>query len=500
MPLLSRRQFSTLAGGIVLAGGARGPELGGGIAFAQTVPAQKDPTGGQPAPGSRPSVADLDYQVIYQRAFETVLWSISAVSIYRLRAGALDNFDMTDNDILANSGVCKPNNELLTANSSTPYIASYTDLRKGPVVLEVPESGASGTLYGQVVDAWQITIADVGPSGLDRGKASKYLFTPPRYAGPIPDGYIHVASPSFRIAFGFRSIRAPGKTDADAYAYSKKLRMYYLSQVDNPPQQKFLDLVNLVYPTLPFYDERYFADVHAIFSVEPIAEKDKIMVGNLRSLGIVRGKPFAPTEKQRRAMGAAVVDAYFYMDKMWEKVDPGYYFWEDRNYVKAQFTDRNRRFTYEYEDSIDIDGRAAAFFPCTYMPKEISDTPANEYMVAMGTGDRNPFEAGKTYRVRVPADMPVRQFWALTIYDRATFAFIYTDSSRTTLSMYDLASMTKQPDDSVYLYIGPKAPKGLEANWIPTGGKRPYPLFRFYGATEALNSRSFKMPDFELVA
>ncbi|HEY6346502.1 MAG TPA: DUF1254 domain-containing protein [Bryobacteraceae bacterium] len=427
-----------------------------------------------------------------------MLWSLPAVDIYRLRAGAFENFPVTDNDILANSGTATPKLEALTANSSTPYIGAYTDLRKGPVVLEVPQADASGSLYGQVVDAWQFTIADVGPSGLDKGKASKLLFTPPGYDGNVPDGYIHVASPNFRIAFAFRSVRAPGKTDADAYAYSKKLRMYYLAQADNPPQQKFFDPVDLVYPTLPFYDERYFIDVHAIFSIEPVKPIDKIMIGNLRSLGIEPGKPFTPTDKQHQAMHAAVVDAYYYMDQMWEHPDTSYYFWPDRNYVKAQFTDLNRRFTYEYNNRIDIDGRAAAFFPCTYMPKEISDTPANQYIVAMGTGDRKPFEAGKTYRVKVPAEMPAKQFWALTIYDRATFAFIYTESERTTLSTYDLNSMKKETDGSVYLYVGPKAPEGLEANWIPTRGKRPYPLFRFYGATQALNDRSFRMPDFEL--
>ena len=32
-----------------------------------------EPLGGQPAPGSQPSVKDLDYQVKYHRAFEAVL-------------------------------------------------------------------------------------------------------------------------------------------------------------------------------------------------------------------------------------------------------------------------------------------------------------------------------------------------------------------------------------------------------------------------------------------
>jgi len=468
--------------------GQAGSQLGG-----------QEPLGGQPAPGAKPSVPDLEYQVMYQRAFECVIWSLPAVAIYRFRAAAFETFGITDNTILANSDVATPRLETLTANSSTPYIASFTDLSKGPVVLEVPESDASGSLYGQVVDAWQFTIADVGPSGLDKGKKSKYLFTAPGYKQKVPDGYIHIDSPSFRIAFAFRSVIAKGKTQADAYAYAKTLKMYYLSELPNPAPTRYIDTVNDVYPTLPFFDERYFADVHSIFSKEPIADQDKVMMGMLRSAGIERGKPYRPSEKQKRAMKQAVVDAYFYMDTFWSQVNRKYYFWPDRNYVKAQFTDDNETFSYVYPDSIDIDGRAAAFFPCTYMPRSIGEKPANWYLVAQADKTGKALQAGKTYKVTVPKNIPVTQFWALTVYDRATFAFIYTESMRTTLSSLDLGTMKLNRDGSVTLYVGPTAPAGLESNWIPTRGKRPYPLFRFYGATDELHSRAFKMPDFELV-
>ncbi|WP_239482827.1 DUF1214 domain-containing protein [Paraburkholderia sp. C35] len=88
---------------------------------------------------------------------------------------------------------------------------------------------------------------------------------------------------------------------------------------------------------------------------------------------------------------------------------------------------------------------------------------------------------------------------ALTVYDRATFSFIYTDSGRTTLSSYDLDKMKRNADGGVTLYVGPNPPAGLEANWIPTRGKRPMPTFRYYGATDALNHKTFVMPDFEEV-
>jgi hypothetical protein len=459
----------------------------------------QEPLGGQPPAGSKPSVDDFDYQIKYHRAFEAVLWNMPAIAIYSFRRAAFNDLGLKDNDIIAYSAPATPKLEALTANSSTPYIAAYTDLRQGPAVLEVPAASADGSLYGQVVDAWQFTIADVGPSGLDKGMGGKFLFTPPGYKGNVPKGYLHVASPNYRIAFAFRSVRAPGKTAADAYAYAKRLRMYYLSEAANPQKQRFVDPIAERYPTLPFYDERHFEDMYNIMSVEPVKEQDKVMMGMLTSLGIEKGKPFTPDETAKRAMRAAAIDVWFFLQSWFDEVFAKRVFWPDRHYVSLMQADRNRTFTFTYADRIDLIERAAEYFWCTYMPKVQSETPANQYLMAMADKNGKPLVGGKLYKIDVPAQMPVKQFWALTVYDRATFSFIYTDSGRTTLSSYDVDKMQKNADGGVTLYVGPSAPAGLEANWIPTRDKRPLPAFRYYGATDALNAKQFTMPDFEEV-
>ena len=129
-----------------------------------------------------------------------------AAAIYSFRRAAFDDLGSKDNDIIAWSGTATPKLEAITANSTTPCITAFSDLRKGPVVLELPVASAEGSVYGKVIDAWQLTIADVGPSGLDKGKGGKLLFTPPDFKGAVPPGYIHVASPSVRIAPAFRSV------------------------------------------------------------------------------------------------------------------------------------------------------------------------------------------------------------------------------------------------------------------------------------------------------
>lgn len=446
-----------------------------------------------------PSVTDFNYQAKYQAAYQSLLWSIPAVAIYRLRGAAHDTIKGDDTTILVWNHTATPRLEAITANSSTPYITAYSDLQKGPLVVEVPPASQAGQLYGQVVDAWQLTIADIGPGGMDDGKGGKYLFTPPGYTGQIPQGYIHVASPNYRIGFALRSVVMANKTQADAVDYAHKLRVYYLKDATNPPKQKFIAPDERVFPSLPFYDERAFDDIYKIFSVEPVRAQDKVMMWMLSQIGIEKGQPFNPDETTRKAMRQAAIDVWYAMQNWLDNYPKSELYWPDRHYISLLMTDKNKTFTWEYDNKIDYVARAAEYFWCTYMPKKLSNTPSTQYMMAMADKSGKPLLAGKTYKLNILKDMPVKQFWALTVYDRATNSFIYTPSERTTISSYDLDKLKKNSDGSVTLYVGPQAPNGLESNWIPTKGKRPLPAIRFYGPTDAMNNKTFKLSDFELV-
>src|ERR1700751_6140767 len=135
---MNRRQFfvPTAAGAFASAFAAQKLDLGlGAQASAQD---GQEPLGGQPPPGSTCSIKDFDYQIKHQRAFEAVLWNMPAIAIYSFRRAAFTDLGMKDNDIIAYSATATPKLEAITANSTTPSIAAYTDLRKGPVVLELP--------------------------------------------------------------------------------------------------------------------------------------------------------------------------------------------------------------------------------------------------------------------------------------------------------------------------------------------------------------------------
>ncbi len=200
----------------------------------------EEPRGGQPPMGSKPSAKNFVDQVTYQRAFEAVVWSMPAMIKYGMRRASFE-IGGGDNVVLAWSAGAKPLLETLTPNNTSPYVVSTTDLRKGPVILEVPKATDKAILFGQIADDWFVTIADIGPIGLDKGKGNKILLLPPGYAGEVPTGYAVVKSPSYILDFAFRSIPLPNGTPEDAYALSKSIKMYYLSELPNPKPTKFVD-------------------------------------------------------------------------------------------------------------------------------------------------------------------------------------------------------------------------------------------------------------------
>jgi hypothetical protein len=466
------------------------------LTIAESSSTWTEPIGGKPAPGSKQSVADLTYQVKYQRAFEAVLWSVPAVAIYGFYRAAM-KVGAKDNTILSYSQPAKPNAELLTANNVTPYIFSQTDLREGPVVAEIPAASDKASLYGQIVDHWQLAIADVGPSGLDQGRGAKILLTPPGYKDAVPAGYIEVKSPSYRVCFAFRSVKNAGATTEDTYAYARTLKMYYLN---DPQPTVFIDPTDMRLATLPVYDERWFEDVFAFVSVEEPSPRDKVMLGMLASLGIEKGKPYNPDAKTKQAMGQAATDAYHYMmQRFLHPPDSSKIWWPGKQWGDGMFADAKREFAFETAAMVDLDNRADRYFIDTYYPRQLPKLSQTQYLFALADEDGNELQADKLYSFTMPAEVPAKQFWSLIIYDLETFALIYNPMDRAGLSSFDLPNMKQNADGSTTLYFGPKSPDGLESNWVPTSGKRPLPVVRIYGGTQEFWDRSWEMPDVELV-
>jgi hypothetical protein len=199
------------------------------------------------------------------------------------------------------------------------------------------------------------------------------------------------------------------------------MKLYPLSAAADPPPTKFVDPLNIPVHTLPFYDIRAFKDIYDIVSVEPIQPRDKVMMGMLASIGIEPGKPFSPSDQVKAAMQKAVVDAYFYMQDLDTKLFASHLYWPDRHWSFVMVPDQNSGFGFVTDDALQIDARAAAWHFFTFYPPVLNEQAGTVYLAPIADTQGRPVEAGKTYKVRVPKDMPAKQFWSITVYDYATW-------------------------------------------------------------------------------
>jgi hypothetical protein len=84
-------------------------------------------------------------------------------------------------------------------------------------------------------------------------------------------------------------------------------------------------------------------------------------------------------------------------------------------------------------------------------------------------------------------------------YEVGTNAFIHNPDDKVGVSSYDKERLTVNEDGSVDVCIGPEAPAGMEANWIPTAGRDFWLVFRFYGPQKQVFDGSWRLNDVEPV-
>jgi hypothetical protein len=131
-----------------------------------------------------------------------------------------------------------------------------------------------------------------------------------------------------------------------------------------------------------------------------------------------------------------------------------------------------------------------------FLPKRMGE--GQFYLMAIEDKEGQALDGSKTYRLRVPANAPVRQYWSATLYDRETHALIREASHAARSSQ--TPGLQVNADGSADLFFGPNAPQGKEANWIPTDPEAEFEiLFRFYGPLPPLFDKTWTLPDVELV-
>jgi len=442
------------------------------------------------------SSVELTERTLERRAVDATIWGMPIVSFDAMRQSFFHDAKAHYGDIMYWSKFSTWKNQTVTANPFTRYVIFFTNTKDGPVVVELPPAG-DAALCGTLLDAWQVPLVDVGTAGEDLGSGGKYLLLPPRYKGETPPGYIAVPSNTYNGMVVLRVLSKTGEEDdvRAAIAYVKQLKTYPLAAASSPPEQRYIDMADTLWDGVVRFDERLYASLARMVNEELAQARDLEMLGLLRSLGIEKGKRFKPDAAARVVFKQASREAHAWL--MERLVSYGQRFWPDRKWnIPLPAIASETGFEWEAAEYFDVDARGIGFFGF-YAPQAkpgASPFYLDTFLDARG----QPLHGENTYRLHVPANVPAKQSWAFTVYDRETSGF-FRQSARVGLDSND-EQLKRNPDGSVDLYTGPKAPKGQEANWIPTmAGKGWFPFFWLYGPDEPLFQKTWKLPDLEQV-
>ncbi len=449
------------------------------------------------ASASSPPAPAPDIDQFQWRAIEAMIWGMPAVNLELMRQAMLKVTQGRTNLILYWSDLLDWKCQTLTPNSDVISLTPFFDTREvGPVVVEVPPAD-DGVINGTLMDAWQSPLEDVGPAGLDGGAGGRYLILPPGYDAPIPPGY-YVFRPATFGGYGlFRSILRSGSPAdlAKAVEYGRRLKLYPLSAAGNPPPTAFVDAQGTLFDSTIPYDTRYYEHLARVVNMEPWLQRDRAMIDTLRTIGIEKGKSFAPDEAQRRKLDAGAARAHAILDEQFERVfdTP---FWPDTRWAFPASQDFAAELTQDFPDPnrYGTDERGLVFSYIFFTPRRLGR--GQFWLMTHQDKTGAALEGGRTYRLRVPPNVPIRQYWSMTAYDRQTHAFVREVSATSRSSQ--TPGLRVNRDGSVDLWLGPTAPKGWERNWLPTDPNRRFELMaRFYGPEPALFDQSWKLLDVE---
>ena len=446
-----------------------------------------------------PPSDDLARRTIERRAVEAVIWGMPAVNLDLMLQAMVGSAKGQPNQIVYWSRLPDWKNQTLTPNPDVIYVMPFFNTKDaGPMVLEIPPADG-GVINGTVMDAWQVPLEDVGPAGVDKGKGGKYLILPPGHAAAVPDGYIALPSPNYQGYALLRSILQSG-SDADvakAVVYSKRIKLYPLSQAANPPTTTFVDAIDVVYDSTIPYDLRFFQSLDRVVQMEPWLPRDKVMIDMLKSIGIEKGKPFDPDTQTQDVLNSAAREARALLEIRYEGMFRPYF--DISRWALPAMPDYLKASSNSFSDpnAYPVDSRGLAFTFAFFTPKHLGQ--GQSYLMTLKDSEGQNLGGGKSYRLAVPPNAPVSQYWSATVYDRATHGLIrnITRSGRGSQS----PGLQKNADGSVDIYFAPKAPAGKEANWVPTNPSGQFEvLFRLYGPEKAFADKTWKLPDIEQVS
>jgi hypothetical protein len=458
------------------------------------------------------SAQALRDEMLYQRATQTYLWALPLINTLGMKSGSVKAFGAGYNVLPVWTKRLDAKTLVTTPNSDVIYAMSYVDLGKdGPLVFEAPPM-----MQGILLDFWQRPIpvdggkyaGDVGFFGPDQGKGGKFLLLPPGYQGKVPKGYFVCRSGTNNVFVFLRAFYADASNLKPPVDLIEKTKIYPLQGTAKPMQ--FPNASGVPANMLPPSDFSAFEQLKTLVDAEGQHLADPDWMGMLAGLGIVKGQPFNPDARTRGILDRAARSGYK-MSRVnaFDEVVSGrsLRLYPDRRWLNpmADATTENPSGKLDLSwgrndrgGALDVDLRPW-FFTNYYAvsPGMLSQIPGKGafYGIAFTDSAGEPLTGGTNYRLNLPKDVPVANFWSVTLYEAENASGLANGQPFPSLGSRD--KPVQNADGSTDLYFGPKAPEGKEKNWLGTvPGKGYFAILRLYGPTAPALTKTWKPGDF----
>lgn len=440
------------------------------------------------------SVEKIYDNLDFQRAVQAYLLGLAPVSQYANRKGILE-CGPANVTVPIFENIMNARSLFLTPNNNTPYTWFWLNLKDGPLVMEIPPR-----VLGLIDDMWYKFVTDLGFMGPDKGEGGKFLLLPPNYTGDIPKGYYVIHSPTYSIWVAWRTFLVNGDTKPEVDNVKKLTKIYPLSQKENPPALNFVNVSDKDFNSIAPADYQFWEYLDKVVQEEPTGTVDPITLGFWASIGIRKGQPFNPDARMKKILTEAALvgdataravsyrsrekDAYFYPNSAW------------CNPMNAS------GYTFEKDGVSLLDMNTFFFFYATGITPAMDSKvvgQGSQYMAAFVDSKGKGLDGGKNYKLHLPPNIPVANFWSVILYDNQTRSMLQNDQKWPAVTSQAKETLVN-PDGSVDIYFGPKAPPGKENNWVQTiPGKGWNTLLRIYGPLQPWFDKTWRPGEIEEV-